>query len=78
MKMNLEEWIKYIEEGMNKGEIKNKCCWCGSPLHAQDLKRYPHGDGWTVDGEGKQWLYIPCRKCGYEWAIWKLGVDREW
>lgn len=73
--MNIREWIKYIDKGMTEGRFKNKC-WCGNELHAEDLEHYPHDDGWTVDGMGKQWLYIPCKKCGYEWAIWKLGVVR--
>lgn len=24
--------------------------------------------------EMPQWLYVVCRKCKYQWALWKLGV----
>ena len=75
--MDFNEWIEFIDKGMKEGRFRNKC-WCGSPLYADDLEGYPHDGGWTVDNmRDKQWLYIPCRKCGYGRAIWKLGVKRE-
>jgi len=41
------------------------------------IEHYDHDGGWLVDGfEKKQWLYRTCFKCGYQWAIWKLGVPR--
>jgi len=25
----------------------------------------------------EQWLFIHCPDCGYEMALWKIGVDRD-
>lgn len=48
-------------------------------LNAEPIKGYPHDGGWPVVGlQGLWWLYITCPKCGYEWAIWKLGVSRSY
>ena len=59
-------------------DIKKLECSCGADLTGQPIKQYPHSEGWTVQGfEEKQWLYVTCPKCGYDWAIWKLGVKRE-
>lgn len=62
-----------------KKMIKNKeCKWCGESLETEPVEMYTHDDGWTVDGEHfKKWLYIECPECGYEWALWKLGIPRE-
>jgi len=55
------------------------------PLDKQPIKGYPHDGGWKVPGvagdpdeSGLYWLYITCPGCGYEWAIWKLGVSRSY
>jgi len=37
---------------------------------------YPHDAGWETD-TGRMWLFIHCPDCGYEMAIWKLGVSRD-
>lgn len=52
------------------------CRWCGTALPDR-IAHYDHRDGWVVDGMAdKQWLYITCSKCGYDWSLWKIGVKR--
>jgi hypothetical protein len=47
-------------------------------LNDEPIKAYPHDGGWKVKGlDGLWWLYITCPKCGYDWALWKLGVRRD-
>jgi hypothetical protein len=72
-----------------KAQIKDSHCY--DPRHAHPvqlkylkIKGYPHSGGWKVpsvagdpDEDGLFWLYIRCPKCGYEWALWKLGVSRS-
>lgn len=42
------------------------------------IKSYDHDGGYTVEGfEKKQWLYVTCKSCGYDWSVWKLGIPRE-
>jgi len=54
-------------------------CLCGYDLRNEPIVYYiPHGDGWTIREEKeKVWLYVKCPKCGYDMAIWKMGVPRE-
>ncbi|RLJ01726.1 MAG: hypothetical protein DRP08_05190 [Candidatus Aenigmatarchaeota archaeon] len=51
-----------------------KCCrYCGYRFTTDDIRCYPHKGGIEVKGyEGRQWVYMHCRKCGYDWALWKL------
>ena len=59
---------------------KHVCMGCGAELDtsAGNIQLYPHSGGWNVEGiEGKQWLYVRCHKCKYDWALWKLGVSRQ-
>lgn len=66
----------FIKEMKDNGFLE--CAYCGTDLTGLPLYAYPHGAGWTVkDLDAKQWLYIHCPKCGYDWAVWKLGVKRE-
>lgn len=61
-------------------ECQEKVCrWCEASLLEQPFKHYgPHSGGWTLRGyEEKRWVYVTCPKCGYDWAIWKLGAPRE-
>jgi len=53
-----------------------KCQYCGAPLPIDDIRYYPHPNGWDIEGLGRVWLYIRCPKCGYDWSLWKLGVPR--
>jgi len=58
--------------------FETHCRDCGHALLSSPIQTYPHDAGWTVQGyEEKQWLYITCPGCGYEWALWKLGVPRD-
>ncbi len=59
-------------------QIKEKVCmYCGRDLDVNNIESYDYEGGWTVDGFlCKQWLYITCG-CGYQLALWKLGVPRE-
>ena len=67
--MKLEDYQKLL-----KGK---KCRWCGTPLEDLPIEHYDHDDGWEVEGfERRQWLYVVCPKCGYQWALWKLGITR--
>jgi len=54
------------------------CKWCNrSGLDKLTIEGYDHPDGWPVDESTKlQWLYVTCG-CGYQWALWKLGVKRH-
>lgn len=54
-----------------------RCRWCAHTLQGEPVHYYEHSGGWTVAGFDKaQWLYIVCPHCGYQWALWKLGVER--
>lgn len=51
-----------------------RCKTCGGPLGL--IQCYPHPSGWPVEGsDEKLWLYKTCARCGYQWALWKLGVS---
>lgn len=61
-------------------QITKKDCICGAtlPTGGANLEAYSHDGGWPLDGlPGLWWLYIHCPECGYDWALWKLGVARE-
>ena len=67
--MKLEDYKKYLEG--------QKCRWCGTSLENCEIEHYPHEDGWEVEGfEERQWLYVTCPKCGYQWSLWKFLVPR--
>lgn len=60
--------------------VEGKTCrTCGKRLPAK-VEGYPHDGGWIVDGfTSRQWLYVHCSSCGYDNALWKLGIpgDRD-
>jgi len=65
----LEDYKKMIKE--------TKCRWCHADLSNQPIEHYDHEGDWEVKGfKEKQWLYVTCPKCKYQWALWKLGVSR--
>lgn len=68
--MNLEDYAKLIEG--------KTCRWHKNPVALpRKVEMYPHANGWEVDGyDEKQWLYVTCDDCDYQWSLWKLGVDR--
>ena len=59
-------------------QIQEDKCSCGfEGLKDLPIEHYPHSAGWIIDGFAeKQWLYVTCPECGYQWALWKLGVPR--
>jgi hypothetical protein len=54
------------------------CSTCNTPLPYNDLKHYDHADGWKVADHAKQWLYVECPGCEYQWAIHKLFRNGGW
>jgi len=57
--------------------IGKRCYWDDTPLSGQTVHLYKHSGGWKVRGfVDLQWLYVVCPKCGYQWALWKLGLSR--
>lgn len=71
----LEEYARMVQD-------KN-CASCDKPLavghnRVVRVEFYDHDGGWEVEGFYRlQWLYVTCRRCGYENALWKLGVPRN-
>jgi len=64
----LEEYADLV-----KGKI---CRWCRTSFRAR-VEHYDHAGGWEVRGfSQKQWLYIRCQKCSYQWNLGKLGIHR--
>ncbi len=71
----IREKVKYaIDKGI--GRVR---CTCGHDLRANQLKHYPHEGGIPIVAKGRQWIYIHCQHCHYDWALWKLGygIDTE-
>lgn len=45
------------------------------PLEGLDIQMYPHDGGYQVTGmEQRQWLYVVCPWCGYQWSLKKLKI----
>lgn len=64
-------------------QIRDREC-CRNAFHDETnlkdepIRAYPHSDGWKIQGlPGSWWLFIKCPSCGYDWSIWKLGVERD-
>ena len=58
---------------------KSPKCTCGADLNGK-VEHYDHEHGWAVsDYPTRQWLYVVCRKCGFQWAIDRgpFGIPRE-
>lgn len=54
-----------------------KCRFCGATLNHRNVEYYDHDGGYEVEGfTQKQWLYVTCHKCGHQWSLVHLGVDR--
>ena len=69
-----------------RGQITQKTCDCKTRMELKapvdlshlPIEHYDHDGGWRVLGfKERQWLYITCPKCSYQWALWKLGVSRD-
>lgn len=66
--MTLEDYARLVRE---------KCCvGCKRPFTLPiKIEHYPHSDGWLVNGfEDRQWLYVTCKHCDYQSALWKIGI----
>jgi hypothetical protein len=73
--------IPFQRETMARAKVlgRDKCRNCGASLTHRPVLGYLHDGGWIVPGiPGRYWLYISCSKCHYEWALWKLGLGRDW
>ena len=56
---------------------RSRCITCNKPLSRARILGYPHEGGiYLVDKDrnidGRYWIYIRCRRCGYDNALWKL------
>ncbi len=71
MERTLEVYQAIVRDLSNRHK-----CWCGyKNIHKLPLLSDDHPDGYEIKGfDKKQWLYVLCPQCGYEWAIWKLGI----
>lgn len=72
----LEEIRAKIEYALEKG-IGRVRCTCGHDLKTNQMMHYPHRDGVPIVGIGPQWIYLHCRTCHYDWALWKLSYGIE-
>jgi len=57
-----------------------RCINCGANLRGCRIHSTLDPGGWKVkvrQGWSKLWLWIECPKCGYQNALWKLGVPRH-
>lgn len=56
------------------------CGGCGRKLKdvSWSLEMYPHSGGVLIKERGeKMWVYVHCRFCGYDTALWKL-IKQIW
>lgn len=83
---------KTMQEYQAKLLELNPCCrWCHVRLSHEVIRSYKHPGGfkvlevkdvWNQDVHNmtnivrKRWLYVKCPSCGYDWALWKLGVKK--
>ena len=70
----MEKTMAEIRSALLKSN-RNKC-WCGyEGLRELPIEGYDHEGGYTILGcEHRQWLFVVCPQCSYEWALWKMGV----
>lgn len=67
---DITDWVR---DHADRG--RSRCC-CGRDLLGDQVLGYPHDAGWFTD-EGKMWLFVHCLECGYEMALWKMGISRN-
>jgi len=71
--LTLDGWIEELKRTQSPD-----CPTCGTELDFHRLKYYDHSDGQCVDGfPQRQWLYVECPGCEYQWAINKLAKKNE-
>jgi len=77
----IEQLQERIQQCVSAGIGTTACRWCGEPIHPEEIRMYPHERGIRIRHAGRQWVYLHCPKCGYDWALWKLQMkldaDRE-
>lgn len=61
--------------------IGKKCMDCYPEttilLAKQEIEHYNHENGWPLNGHvEKQWLFITCPNCRYQWSFAKLGIPQ--
>lgn len=61
-----------------EAQIEDKQCKrCKIPLGGLPIQHYDHEGGYDVfTYYQKQWLYVVCPLCDYQWSLTKLGVRR--
>ena len=74
-----KKWVRLLSLADYQKQITRTDCRCGFiGLDKLPIECHVHSGGWEVDGFLlKQWLYVTCPKCEYQWALWKLGVKRR-
>lgn len=65
----IADWVR------EHGDPSRSRCLCGRDLRGDQVHGYRHEAGWMTDA-GRMWLFIPCPECGYEMALWKIGIPR--
>ncbi len=58
-------------------EDKLVCQACFTKLAVDDIDGfdYLHEGGILIKEKGRVWLYLHCKKCGYDTALWKLRIE---
>lgn len=70
-----EESRRKILLKIDQLEFPHNECHCGNPIKKGILCSYDHDGGIQVKGYAtKQWFYIHCEKCKYDYSIRKLGI----
>lgn len=57
---------------------KSSCRWCGgTDLSKCAILSYDHPNGYAIAEipDTRQWLYVECPKCEYQWSLQKLGIE---
>jgi hypothetical protein len=58
--------------------VWTKCKHCEDVWLPHEIYAYEHSNGWVVKGyAARQWLFIICPKCGFQWSLWKLGYAQQ-
>lgn len=64
-------------------ESKKPKCLCGRALSGANLRFYDHDGGYRTlnsyheEMKEKQWIYVHCKKCGYDMALHKIARELE-
>lgn len=54
-----------------KDQIEHaKCRWCNTNFDFNNAEMYDHSGGLEIEGlDKRQWVFVHCPKCRYDWAI---------